>query len=117
MADFQISNLRFQISNQTTVRNELQNGSQRLNDAIRLIVIQHAVFAELPFTLARFLAEQVAARRIAVLGFAICSHRKAFLDSLMSLLLGHDQLDGREVSNFTNFTAACSPGGRKSGGL
>ena len=98
--------------------NQLQNRPQRLNDAVGLVVVQHAVLAVLTLALARLSAEQVAAIRVTVLGFAFRRHRETLLDSLVGFLLRHNELDGREICKFQQTNQLPRPqGGRKSGAL
>ena len=78
----------------------LQDRPQRLDDAVGMVVIQHAINTILTLTLARFSAEQVATIRVAVLGFALRRHRESLLNSLVGFLLRHNKLDGCEIRNF-----------------
>lgn len=81
-----------------------------------MVVVQHAIDAILTLALAGLSAEQVASIRVAVLGFAFRRDREALLNSLVSFLLRHIELDAREVHKIDNFTAPARAGGPKERG-
>ena len=94
----------------------LQNGPQRLNDAVGMVVVQHAIDTVLTLALAGLSAEQVASVGVAVLGFAFRRDRETLLNSLVSFLLRHIELDGREGQKNDNLTAPAWAGRPKERG-
>ena len=96
--------------------NQLQNRPQRLDDAVGMVVFQYAIDAILTLALAGLSAEQVAAIHVAVFGFTFRRDRETLLDSLVSFLLWHFELDGRDVHKINNFTAPAQAGRPKERG-
>ena len=116
ITNFQLAISEFEIENFKWER--LQNRSQRLDDAVSMVVVQHAVDAVLALALAGLSAEQVASTGIAVFGFAFRRHRETFLDSLVGFLFWHNELDGREIRKFQQSGPLSRPQeARKSGAL
>ena len=80
--------------NARDTKSRLQDGAQCFEHSLRLVVIQDSVLAELTLPLARLAAKQVATEGFSMLRLSRGGHRKAFLDSLVRLLLRHDGLVG-----------------------
>ena len=115
MADFQSTISELEIADFRSAC-QLQNGPQRLDDAVGVVVVQHAIDAILTLALAGLSAEQVASVRVTVLGFAFRRHGETLLNPFVSFLLRHIELDAREVHKIDNFTAPARAGWPKERG-